>query len=159
HQVFNISPAANVEISGLTIMGGNAVNGGGISNSGTLLLSDDVLTGNTAAAYGGGIYNTGALTLTSGLIINNVATTAGSGIYSTSNGSLHLLSSTVADNNYSFAPGVTVTAVAPDIYGKVDSGSSRNLIGVGDGNMTGISNGDANHNMVGTPAAPNNPFL
>ena len=48
-------------------------------------------------------------------------------------------------------------APGPDISGKLSSGSN-NLIGDGTG-MTGISNGDANHNQVGTAALPIDPML
>lgn len=61
-QDFIINAGANVEITGLSIAGGNAGsgNGGAISNAGELVLINVVLFGNTAA-WGGGIFNTGKL--------------------------------------------------------------------------------------------------
>jgi hypothetical protein len=154
HQVFDIVSGTNVSISGLTIEGGSASEGGGISNSGTLLLSNDVLTGNSAT-IGGGIWNSGALTLSNCVVYLNTAYLVG-GINST--GSLYLSGSTVADNNYTSATPLPLALTAPDIYGAVNSASSQNVIGVADGYLSGISNGDANHNLCGSDAAPINPF-
>ncbi len=61
--VFTVDPNTTVYVSGLTITGGNAaVNGGGVNNGGTLLLTDSVLSKNAATLGGGGIYNSGVLT-------------------------------------------------------------------------------------------------
>jgi fibronectin-binding autotransporter adhesin len=183
NQVFNIASVGNVYISGATITGGKASNGGGISNSGTLLLNDIILNGNTASSDGGGIYNTGTLALSGGgTIINNNAKTGGGiwnsgsltvdsylvyqnhgslltgGIFSTSQGSLKLTSTTVADNNYLSSDPTPLSVSAPDIDGKVDSSSSKNIIGDGD-SMTGINDGDANGNQVGNYKHPLNPFV
>ena len=82
-QVFNVASGANVDISGLTIEDGKAAMGGGLSNSGNLLLSNDALSDNTATSSGGGIYNTGTLTLSSDVLSHNTATKNGGGIYNT----------------------------------------------------------------------------
>ncbi len=65
-EVFDVASGSTVTISGLTITGGTAVQGGGISNAGSLTLDGDVVTGNRAAGpaattvgIGGGIYNAG----------------------------------------------------------------------------------------------------
>jgi hypothetical protein len=83
YQVFNV--IATAEIDGLTITGGfvNAGGGGGIRNSGSLTLSNDVVENNIANnGPGGGIYNgaKGQLTLISDYIYLNSAQTGG-GIY------------------------------------------------------------------------------
>ena len=155
HQVFDIASGTNVSISGLTIEGGSAGDGGGISSSGTLLLSDDVISGNSAY-QGGGIWNSGALTMANCIVYLNTASFVG-GIFNT--GSLYLSSSTVADNNYTSATQLPLAVYAPDIDGAVNSSSSQNVIGVADGFLSGIENGDANHNLCGSDAAPINPFL
>ena len=67
------------------ITGGYAYNGGGINNSGTLIIEGGTITGNTAVqngtsdGRGGGIANYGTLTITGGVITNNTAY-AGGGI-------------------------------------------------------------------------------
>ncbi len=144
---------------------------GGINNVGTMTVANSTLTGNFAY-LGGGIYNgnyyglSGTLTLSNDTITSNFAAYgAGGGIYmangtysSTGGSTLTLLNSLVAGN---FASGNSSDPLSnpdlpfgPDI--QVYSGTvtgSNNLIGDGQG-LTGISNGDANHNQVGTPAAP-----
>jgi hypothetical protein len=158
YQVFLIDSVANVTISGVEIENGKAANGGGINNSGKLLLSDDLLTGNNATGIGGGIFNSGALTLSNTTVYLNKASVLTGGIYNTGAGKLNLSNSIVADNNYTFTDHLPLTLVAPDIFGSVDTSSSGNLIGVKDGNLSGISNG-SNNNSVGTLSAPINPFV
>ncbi|OPY49748.1 MAG: hypothetical protein A4E49_03022 [Methanosaeta sp. PtaU1.Bin112] len=83
--VFSIgttNPSANVNLLDMTIENGNAANGGGILNKGTLSLTGITLTGNTAG-NGGGIYNDGGtLYLKDVTITENVAGNGG-GLYST----------------------------------------------------------------------------
>jgi hypothetical protein len=73
--VFVVNPGVTAAVSGLTVTGGSAEHGGGITNNGLLTLSRVVVTGNAALGStwgtsttssdptGGGIYNTGAMTL------------------------------------------------------------------------------------------------
>jgi hypothetical protein len=75
-----------VSINGLTISGGVKVGyGGGVDvESGTVVLNDDAIVGNSATgicgdggSYGGGIYNDGVLTLNSDTIAGNTAQCGG----------------------------------------------------------------------------------
>jgi predicted outer membrane repeat protein len=74
-----------VSINGLTITGGLAVAsgknyGGGLLNFGTLSLSNDTFTSNTAGNDGGGaIYNDGAITITGSTFTSNAVTDGGPG--------------------------------------------------------------------------------
>ncbi len=57
-EVFDVSSGTTVTISGLTITGGSAAQGGGIYNAGALTLDHDAMTANQAGgnvADGGGI--------------------------------------------------------------------------------------------------------
>jgi hypothetical protein len=93
-RVFNILANATVNISGLTISGGLALGtngdiggpgqGGGILNAGTLLLTNCIITGNTAQGgngeggpggdgLGGGIFSTGYLAMTGCTVSYNSA--------------------------------------------------------------------------------------
>src|SRR2546425_10689068 len=56
-RVFNVGANTNVTISGLTIAGGNVPgnSGGGIYNSGTLMIASCAISGNSAGNAGGGI--------------------------------------------------------------------------------------------------------
>ncbi len=149
---------------------------GGINNIGTMTVTNSTLAGNFAY-LGGGIYNgdyygqSGVLTLTNDTITSNFADYgAGGGIYmangsysSTGPSKLTLLNTLVAGNvasgNSDDPLSNPVLPFGPDI--QIHSGTvsgSFNLIGDGQG-LTGIANGDAHHNRVGTPAAPINPLL
>ena len=75
----------SVTISNDTISGNGALIGGGIHNgvhnTGTVLISNAMITGNTAGNIGGGINNRGPLTITGSTISGNVAGNDGGGIY------------------------------------------------------------------------------
>ena len=62
-RVFYVS--SSVTISGLTITGGSANEGGGILNFGTLTVDTSTLSANSASVQGGGIFNYGTLTVDS----------------------------------------------------------------------------------------------
>ena len=70
-RVFEIGSGFTVAISGLTIQNGSADTGGGIVNSGTLMLSNSTLSGNRATIAGGGILNAGTLTLINSTLSGN----------------------------------------------------------------------------------------
>lgn len=77
--VFLIGSGKTVVISGLTMKNGmSPFNGGAISNSGTLTISDSTLTNNTTTDFfGGGIFNQGILTLNNSTVANNFAFNGG----------------------------------------------------------------------------------
>ncbi len=96
-RIFTVTAGAEVTISGLTITGGRAVNGGGIDNSGTLTLTNSTLSGNSAPGdFGGGIDNSGTLTLTNSTLSGNSATVGG-GI--SNSGTLTVTHSTLSGNS------------------------------------------------------------
>jgi predicted outer membrane repeat protein len=79
-QVFNVASAVTVSISDLTIANGHTSTlGGGISNAGTLTVTNSTFSGNSAQ-FGGGIYSEGALTVTNSTFSGNSASGAGGGI-------------------------------------------------------------------------------
>ena len=94
-----INPNTRVEISALTIRDGKADpnGGGGIRNSGTLLVDGGTLISNTAQ-FGGGIYNatTGTLSLSYSKLSGNSASNSGGGIYNA--GRLTVSNSTLSGN-------------------------------------------------------------
>ena len=147
-----IDNAGTMTVTNSTVAGNEAYQGGGIENgdyygeSGHLTLSNDTVTTNFAAYGSGG-----------GIFMAN-------GQYSTTGGSTLTLFNTLVAGDYASGNGSDplsndVLPFGPDIqvYSGTVSGSN-NLIGDGQG-LTGISNGDAGHNQVGTPAAPINPLL
>jgi CSLREA domain-containing protein len=96
-RVFNVTGGANVTISGLTILNGSDITGGGgINNAGTLTLLNCTVKENNTIGAGGGIQNAGTMTINRCTISNNVATVNGGGIYNT--GTLTVNDSTISAN-------------------------------------------------------------
>lgn len=92
---------ANVAISGVTIQNGNAgagTLGGGIRNSGTLMLTDVTISGNTASTFGGGIANAGTLILTNVTISTNTTGRDGGGLFNSFEASATLTNVTLSTN-------------------------------------------------------------
>jgi hypothetical protein len=107
-------------------------NGGGIEASGpSTIINDSTITGNTTQAQGGGLNVTSAsFTLNNTIVAGNFANNNG---------------------------GMNFQGIAPDVLAAVSTGSG-NFIGIGDANLTGITNG-SNGNHIGTAAAPLDPRL
>jgi len=140
--------ATTTTLTNSTVSGNSGNFGGGIINSGgTLSLTNSTVSGNTAAQGGGGIRNDGGtFNLTSVTVAFNTASNGGgvSSLFS----SATLLNTIVAKN----------TGNPTDFDGAIAAGSSFNLIGNGTG-TSGISNGDANSNQVGSSGSPIDPKL
>ena len=81
-RVFQIDAGVTASLSGLTITGGQAAPGGGVSNAGALTLTHCIVTGNSAFGAGGGIFNdaSGTLRVDASAIRGNTAATQGGGI-------------------------------------------------------------------------------
>ena len=68
----------SLALSGPTIAGGRAENGGGIQNDGgRLSLTDVVLRNNSARVFGGGLFNNGDATLTNVTVSGDSASVGG----------------------------------------------------------------------------------
>ena len=97
-------------ISGLTITGGKAANGGGLyNNGGSLTLTNATVTGNSAQ-FGGGVanMNSGTTTLTDDTITSNSASQIGGGVISNS-GTVTLNDTTLSGNNAPHGGGLANT--------------------------------------------------
>jgi len=73
--------SASVILKRMTIRNGQAVDGGGVYNSGNLTITSTTISGNSAFGIptsglpgGGGIYNVGTLTIYNSTVSGNVAT-------------------------------------------------------------------------------------
>ena len=110
--VINRYYGTDMEMSGGTITGGNAENGGGIfvANSSTCTISGGTIT-NNEATNGGGIYveGGGALTVSGGTISNNDATNGG-GVYVASGGSCTINDGAITQNTATSGGGVYVVS-------------------------------------------------
>jgi large repetitive protein len=110
-------------ISGNTAGG----SGGGISNSGTLTLSDDTISGNKTGTLGGGIYNTATLIVSDTTVSGNtaVAASGGGGIDNTGSGTATLANSVLSGNTSNGAP--------EDFDGVAYTDNGGNIVGVANG--------------------------
>ncbi len=102
--VYINNPLSDVALIRTNIIGNKGGSGGGISNFGNLLITDALISNNTAdlGGAGGGLYSGGNLELSKSIIQNNHASSGG-GIYSQSantinQGSLIIRESTIAMN-------------------------------------------------------------
>ena len=86
-----------VTLDNVTVTGGNSY-GGGITNAGTMTVTDSTISGNTASYEGGGIYNNGGtMTVTDSTISGNTASSGGGGI--TNAGTMTVTDSTISGNS------------------------------------------------------------
>ena len=97
--VFTIQKGVKAVIAALNIRYGDAEKGGGINNSGTLLLAGVTLYQNRAT-YAGAIYNSGTLTVTQSTLTDNSASYGNifNGIYSDTGGKVAITHSTLAND-------------------------------------------------------------
>lgn len=118
-RVFNIDDNSgslrNVNLTGMTIRGGNASTGGGILNRESLSLTEVLVTQNTATDQGGGIWNAGDLTVSRSVLTNNTSTNRGGGIYQQS-GTANVIESTLSGNVASQGGGVANFAGTANIH-------------------------------------------
>ena len=101
-RVFSFGGGA-VEISGVTISGGNPTTAGGgiLVNAGILTLRSCIISGNSAASFGGGIANTnGTISLINSSVYGNRATgnSGGGGGIDSAPGTLNIINSTISGN-------------------------------------------------------------
>ena len=124
--------SGTADLSGLTITGGNASDGGALANfGGTANLADCTVTGNLATNNGGGLYNTnyGTTTLTDCTVSSNTASTAGGGVYNF-NGSSLLIDSTISQNTATYGGGLYNLFYNTEL---IDSTVSANTASAGGG--------------------------
>ena len=101
--VIRVSPGALLTIRDSggnrgVITGGCALNGGGIYNSGTLILEGGSVTGNTCEGLGGGVYNESTLVIRGGTVTGNTAQENAGGVFNDRSGSLTSVSGAVFGN-------------------------------------------------------------
>ena len=81
---YNGNGSGMIALTGCTLTGNSAQNGGGIENdddsTGTITLTNCIVSGNTAQYFAGGVDNGGAMTLTGCTLTKNSAPNGGGGI-------------------------------------------------------------------------------
>jgi len=82
----------------VTITRNSADRAGGISNGGTLTLLNSTVSGNISVSFGGGFVNTNALTIINGTISGNSSAGQGGGVYNDGAGTLTATNATITNN-------------------------------------------------------------
>jgi CSLREA domain-containing protein len=149
-RVFYVDPGASLSLVNLSIINGNATDGGAVYNNSYLWVENSILSGNqalTGSGRGGAIYNSGTTVLANSTISANQAISGG-GIYNAS--SLYIASGTLANNNasssgggiysqgYGFSLSNTILAKnnatnGADCYGNIVTSYQYNLVGIWNG--------------------------
>jgi predicted outer membrane repeat protein len=94
------SDSSVITLINLTIINGNAYNGGGIYNNAAILTLKNLrVIQNTATNFGGGIYNDGFLTIYHSSISDNTATVDGGGLINFSGTGLTIIGSEFNGNS------------------------------------------------------------
>lgn len=173
-----LGPGTNLTLTEVTITGNAAINGGGVSNMGTLDITRSLFSANSAAGQGGAIrnaqgatmrvwnttitgssalmggalYNEGALTLANDTISHNMAATAASGIFSGSTGTISIINTIVGASG---ASAITNLSGPFNSFGNNLITDARNSTGFTAGAMGDqVSNNDAIDARLG-PLADN----
>ncbi|MGL6075739.1 MAG: choice-of-anchor Q domain-containing protein [Fimbriiglobus sp.] len=134
-RIFRIDSESSVEMKGLTIRNGTAVNGGGVYNSGTLTLSNTTISGNlvidgpVAGSSGGGLFNTGTAIVTNSTIAGNTSIVAG-GISNLGGATLTVINSTISGNSADAVGGIRNYGAATFINTTITGNSSKNSGGL-----------------------------
>jgi CSLREA domain-containing protein len=135
--VFIVAFGVTAAISGLTVTGGHAYEGGGIFNIGNLTLTDTRIVGNYATAYGGGITNAGNLSLNNCTIANNTGRiVAGGGVFGGgifSSGTFTMTNTTVSTNSAYVGGGIYITGVSTLTNCTIDGNQSNTAGGIYNG--------------------------
>lgn len=131
-RIFVLSAAGSLGLSGLTLTGGQGLEGGAIANyGGTLGLANCTLFGN-GATRGGAVYNDGgSLSLTNCTLSDNVASDAGGAVYSASalGGACLLENCTLTRNSATHDGGATHVAGAFTLRNSIIAGNFAGALG------------------------------
>lgn len=115
--IFDSGETSNSVLSGVTIINGSAVTGGGIScvNASSPTIQNCVIQYNTVNLYGGGIYcYSAAPTILSCIIQYNTATCHGGGIYCYGNNAPFIVNCIIAANSANYDGGGTYIYLTPN---------------------------------------------
>ena len=143
--VFQASPGAVALMSGLTITGGSAENGGGVRNDGILTAWGLAIVGNQATADGGGVYNAGTLVLRDSTLSSN---TAGRGGGLAGTGTLTAANLTLSGNQASAEGGGMWLDTVSGAASVTNATIVLNAAGSGAGGIHGHAGTVAVHNTI-----------
>jgi hypothetical protein len=154
-------------VSGLTLTGGQAASGAGLVNSGTMIVENSVIAGNTAAEWGGGIVNFGNLLLRHSTVVSNAVT--GSQTYSGTAGAIYnsnslvVEASTIRDNTSPFVGGIMSFHLAEIVDSTIHGNRATDTTGYSgglhnQGVMTITNSTVSGNSAAGSGGAISNPF-
>ena len=94
-----VDPVASLTLNHLTVSDGNLFGqGGGVSNSGTLIIANSTFSGNASSDVGGGVWNGGTATITNSAFSGN-SSGYGGGVSNDTFGVLTVTNSTFSGNS------------------------------------------------------------
>jgi CSLREA domain-containing protein len=140
-RVLNVGAGETVNLFGLTVRSGSAPDsGGGIKSTGSLTITDGLVSGNTALLGGGVATLGGSLTLRNVTLSNNLATTDGGGLATSCSSCTVTLSDVTLSGNrasrngggLSSSTGATVTLANSTLTGNI-ADDDANQVGAGGG--------------------------
>jgi hypothetical protein len=132
-RIFDVNASQQaVNISGLTVSGGNGGTGAGIQDTSTILnLTDVTVSNNSSSSNGAGIYVGGQSTLNvvNCQVVNNSTSAIGGGIYSYPGSPVNITNSAVSSNTASSGGGLwiysgTLTIIGTTLAGNVITNST-----------------------------------
>ena len=149
-RVLTVVGFTTVSLSNVTIVNGRAADGGGILNSGTLVLRNSLLAQNDASNSGGAIRNNGTLTLLNSTVSNNQSAHGG-GVWNNSGATATIVNSTITQNR----AGVLGTGIGNEATLTIE-----NSIVAGNFTSTGLADlfnagtvNDQGHNLINADSA------
>ena len=138
NSVFKVASGATLNLTNLTIAHGSAdggLDGGGISNDGTLTVANSAFSGDGAPDNGGGIFNNHTLTVTNSTFSGNSAGDFGGGIEN--RGTLTVTNSTFSGNTVGVFGGGIDNQGTLTVTNSTFSGNSAGMAGGGIENPLG----------------------
>ena len=147
-RVFNISGGTTVNLTGMTVSGGNATaNGGGIfvAASGNLTIDRCHVRSNASTSFGGGAFSMGVLNVLNSTVSANTSfnlspTGSGSGINNGIGGTLNLTNSTVSGNTAPLATDSAAVWTHATATTSITNSTITNNLSAGTNSAGGIYN-------------------
>ncbi|TWU51875.1 choice-of-anchor Q domain-containing protein [Rubripirellula reticaptiva] len=127
-----------------TISGNSAYQGGGIWNKGTAIVTSSVLSGNSAyQGGGGGIWNLGTMTVTNSTLSGNIGGIGSGGGINNVSGTVTVTSSTLSGNSAFAGGGINNVSGTVTVNNSIVAGSTSggDLVGTFNGTFNLIQDG------------------
>jgi hypothetical protein len=150
-----LSNGGTLTVSNSTLSGNSAYYGGGIYSSATLTISNSTLSGNSAPNGGGGIYNRGTLTVSDSTLSGNSAFSNGGGIANDGTFPVTLTNVTLTANrantggSYRGGGGLFVYSGAPVLHNTLIAGNFRGATGTTHDDAFGALDPGGDYNLIG----------